>query len=64
MKKIVIDRKKCVGCGLCATIAPKTFKLDKDGKSVVINQEASSEGEIKRALESCPVKAIIYKNTD
>lgn len=61
MKKLTVDKKKCIGCGTCAILYPKTFKLGKDGKSEVINPKGNSEEEIQNAIDSCPVSAISFK---
>jgi ferredoxin len=61
MKKIVIDQKKCIGCGTCNILAAKTFKIGKKGKAEVINQKGDSETNIKEAISSCPVQAISAK---
>jgi len=60
MKMPAIDKKLCIGCGTCAAIAEKSFKLGDDGKAEVINPPGDSEEEIKEAVESCPVEAIKY----
>ena len=64
MKKIMIDQKKCIGCGLCTAIAPKTFKLGKNGKAEITSQKVDSEKIIKDAIEACPVKAIGFEKSD
>lgn len=63
--KIKIDKDKCIGCGTCVVIAPKTFKLSDDGKSQVIDLPAGKAGPprddketIRNAVDSCPVVAI------
>jgi ferredoxin len=55
MKKIIVDKAKCIGCGICASIAPDIFEIKEDGKSHVKN-EAAEDGEM--AVSSCPVGAI------
>lgn len=55
---IKIDKDKCIGCGLCASIAPKNFKMNSDFKSEVISQEIDKEAIIVEAIDSCPVQAI------
>lgn len=61
MNKIIVDKNKCIGCGLCTAIADKTFRIGKDGKSEVFNQNSDSEEKIKEAISSCPVTAISIK---
>lgn len=53
-----VDKETCIGCGACVTIAPKTFKLDSEGKAEVINPPGDNEKTIKEAIDSCPVEAI------
>jgi len=58
IKKIIIDQKKCIGCGTCAALAPEVFGLGPDGKARVKNLKGGGEETIKLAAESCPVQAI------
>lgn len=30
MKKIIHDRKNCIGCGSCASMCPQLFAMDKE----------------------------------
>ncbi len=56
MVKIVVDKKKCIGCALCWTVCPQVFAAGKDGKSFV--KEQKDIPCVKEAIESCPVEAI------
>jgi ferredoxin len=56
MVKIVIDKDKCIGCGLCPTICSEVFAMGKDGKAFVKAQKDIAC--VKEALESCPFSAI------
>ncbi len=58
MKKFKIDKEKCIGCGLCASIAEKAFKISDEGKAEIIEPSKEDEAKVKEALESCPVGAI------
>lgn len=60
MTKIHINQRKCIGCGTCTVVAPKTFRLGKNGKAEVINQKDSLTN-VKAAIQSCPVEAISLK---
>lgn len=60
-KKVIVDTKKCIGCGLCASIAPATFEMGSDGKSHAKNPPKDSEEDVQRAIDGCPVKAISWK---
>lgn len=56
--QVTVDKDKCIGCGLCVSLAAKTFKLGEDGKSEVLEKIEDKEEEIKNAAEGCPVEAI------
>ena len=56
--KIKIDKNKCIGCGTCVVIAPKTFKLNDEGKSELIEPAGDDQKTIRNAIDSCPVVAI------
>ena len=65
--EVTIDKQKCIGCGTCVAIAPKSFKLGDDGRVEVIDPAGviegdliagDSEAKVKEAAESCPVSAI------
>lgn len=62
--KIVVDRDLCIGAGPCETLAPKTFKLDSEGKAVVIDTHGNTDDEIIDAAMSCPVLAIKVYDKD
>ncbi len=53
---IKVNKKKCIGCGACASICPEVFEMGDDGKAHVKNQKNLPC--VKEAIESCPVKAI------
>lgn len=56
--KIKVDKDKCIGCGTCIAIAPKSFKFDKEGKSEPIIPPGDDGETVKEAAEGCPVGAI------
>lgn len=58
MIKISVDKDKCIGCGACVAVAPKSFRLGEDGKSVAIEPAGDDLATVKNAAESCPVEAI------
>lgn len=64
MLKIKVDPIKCIGCGLCASISEKCFRINDQGKAEVIEGCGEDEGckeceeKVKEIIESCPVQAI------
>ena len=63
--KIIIDKDLCIGCGTCAAIASKSFKMGEDGKAELIDLPVGKTGPvgddqktIQEAIDSCPVTAI------
>lgn len=57
--KAVIDAAVCIGCGLCAQIAPEVYEMQGDkavtkGESVPEGQEESAQS----GADQCPVNAI------
>jgi len=56
---VSIDKKKCIGCGLCENICPEVFGIGKDGKAEAKNAGACKGNQkCKEAADSCPVQAI------
>ena len=46
--KIIIDKDLCIGCGTCAAIASKSFKMGEDGKAELIDLPVGKTGTITR----------------
>ena len=55
--KIEVDKSKCIGCGGCEAVCPKSFKLE-GGKAKVLNEKVEKLSCEKDAEEACPVGAI------
>ena len=58
--RIVVDRDKCEGLGMCEAMAHEYFELDGDDVMVVLN-DSPSEGDrarVNAAVQSCPVRAL------
>ena len=60
---VYINKDLCIGCGLCASIAPNLFSIGKDGLAELINKDIKHELDeaTHEATSSCPVEAILIK---
>ena len=57
---IKIDRDLCIGTSQCVDVAVKTFTLDNEGVSIILNTaEQEEERLIIEAAQGCPMNAII-----
>ncbi|MFZ2310352.1 MAG: ferredoxin [Patescibacteria group bacterium] len=57
--KIIIDAKKCIGCGHCARTSPANFKMDNNTrKALVISSENYDSAAVRQTINNCPVAAI------
>ena len=56
--RIVIDRDKCIGAGMCLGIAPEIFSLDSERKAVTASVDESVRPKAESAIVCCPTEAI------
>jgi len=58
--KVRVDRQKCIGCNLCASLCPQVFSLQPDGKAMAIDSDipAAVVSQATDAIDECPVGAI------
>ena len=58
--KPIVDRTLCIGCGLCAQLAPEVFRMAEDGLAYVIDEDPPAEeyDTVQASAEVCPVSAI------
>lgn len=62
---LTIKKQYCIGCGLCAKLAPDIFVIS-DKKAKIINEnikvkDLSNMEIIREAIDKCPAKAIDFK---
>lgn len=62
--KIVLDRDKCDGHGMCEAMAPEYFELDDDDVLTVLNDspEESERATVFAAVQSCPALALTLQD--
>ena len=62
--RVLVDLRKCIGSGMCTTIATDVFKLDDKGKVVVLKGDViGQEAELVRdSVACCPVDAITIED--
>ena len=64
MKKVIVNKDKCISCGACVGLVDEIFEFGDDDLAQVkenidfehINKDL--EDEIKDAIEGCPTEAI------
>lgn len=59
-----VNQETCIGCGTCAVIAEKTFKLGSNGKAQAILPPGDEEKTIQEAIDACAVGAITWSEDD
>lgn len=61
--RIIIDKKLCNGCGICAAMCSGLFQMKKKKAVAVILEEVSTRYDWAEAVaDSCPKHAIIVKS--
>lgn len=58
MVDVSVDRAKCIGCTLCATIAPHMMSMDLDGKASVLETPVEWSRADGDFVHQCPTEAI------
>ncbi len=63
MKKICIDKDKCIGCGACEGFEPNVFELSDEGFATVKKEDFDSltddeKDNVEGAESGCPTSAI------
>ncbi len=63
--RVEVIRDLCIGAATCAHVAPKTFEIDEELKSVVREKLGDDAEAIMQAARVCPTLAIrIYDDSD
>jgi len=59
-KKPVVNKDICIGCGLCASLCPDVFELEKDSYKSKVRGKCKDIDCCQNAIDSCPVGAISW----
>ena len=61
MKKVKLNKNRCIGCGLCCNMCPAVFGVDDIGKAEVISGASEeNNNKVQGAIYCCPTKAISW----
>jgi ferredoxin len=66
MKKVVIDRRRCVGAGTCIFIAPTVFRWREGDllKPELVDPTTVEEDVLREAAAVCPTNAILLEEAE
>jgi ferredoxin len=58
--KVIVDRERCEGHGMCANVAPEVYDLDDEAVVVVLHEDLpeAAEGQAQAGALACPVAAL------
>ncbi|MGW5230289.1 ferredoxin [Nocardia niigatensis] len=60
MMKVVVDRSKCTGLGICESLAPAFFEIDDNGELVQLKEDITDDelAAVEEAVQGCPTEAL------
>jgi ferredoxin len=58
IKRVVVDRRACIGAQSCVVVANGLFKMDDENLAYIDDPEAYDEDTMMLAAQACPVLAI------
>jgi ferredoxin len=56
--RVVVDRRLCMGSGMCLVYAPGTFEHDEKAKAVVVDPAGDPAEVVATAADACPTGAL------
>ena len=64
MMRIRVDRERCIGSENCVATAPSVFRIDGEGKAVLLDPATVDIEALLLVAEICPTEAIILEDGD
>ncbi|MGW5514370.1 ferredoxin [Nocardia africana] len=60
MMKVIVDRAKCTGLGICESLAPAFFEIDDNGELVQLKEGITDDelAAVEEAVQGCPTEAL------
>lgn len=61
--RVIVDRGRCCGYGLCAQLCPEVYKLDENGLVYVESElvPGGLEEEAREGATACPAEALVIE---
>ena len=58
--RVVVDRRRCTGIGICESLLPDRFEVDDDGTLQVHDHlvPAGTRAQVEEAVRACPAAAL------
>lgn len=58
--KIVLDKSRCTGLGICESLSPKHFEIDDDGGLMLLETGVDDDelDDVEAAVAGCPTEAL------
>lgn len=64
IRRIVVDRVKCIGANSCVAVAPGVFQLDDENLAYIVDPDSADDDTVLMSAQSCPVLAIMLYDED
>jgi ferredoxin len=59
IRRIVVDRAKCIGARSCVAVAPGVFQMDDQNLAYIVDPNSEDDDTVLLSAQSCPVLAIL-----
>lgn len=58
--KVIVDRSKCTGLGICESLAPTVFEVDENGELMLLQESVDGDElrSVEEAITGCPTEAL------